>query len=203
MSSPKGVARGYYDQLRNAAPNKKCPLCGVGTVAVLDHHLPKSKYPDLSVLPINLVPACHFCNDTKKARYPSDAGQQTLHPYFDQALIETQWVKATLNANMPVAVIYGTSPPATWSPTDRLRVQRHFDICGLGIVYSSNASDELAPLKLRLMNLFERGGPTTVQEHLKEGEASYATRPNSWQFALYQELSQNHWFVSGGFASIS
>jgi hypothetical protein len=43
MSATGGAARKYYDTIRNAPANAKCPLCGVGTVTVLDHHLPKSK----------------------------------------------------------------------------------------------------------------------------------------------------------------
>ncbi len=62
MSATNGAARGIYSALRNAAPNGKCPLCGIGTVTVLDHHLPKARYPNLSVCPFNLVPACDFCN---------------------------------------------------------------------------------------------------------------------------------------------
>jgi len=75
LSSTNGAARAIYDRIRNAPPNKRCPLCGIGTVAHLDHHLPKSRYPDLAILPANLVPACHFCNDTKKSKYPAVAGR--------------------------------------------------------------------------------------------------------------------------------
>jgi hypothetical protein len=69
LSAKRGAARSVYDQIRNSASNKKCPLCGIGAVAVLDHHLPKAKYPDLSISPLNLIPACHFCNDTKKLAF--------------------------------------------------------------------------------------------------------------------------------------
>lgn len=97
LSSTEGAARAIYNRIRNAAPNNRCPLCGVGNVAHCDHHLPKSRYPDLSILPINLVPACHFCNDKKRAKYPATAGQQTFHPYFDKHLLADAWVRATLN----------------------------------------------------------------------------------------------------------
>jgi len=88
VSATKGAARLVYDRIRNAAPNKKCPLCGIGTVAVLDHHLPKAEYPDLAIAPSNLVPACHFCNNTKGACFPKKAEDQTLHPYYDSRLLQ-------------------------------------------------------------------------------------------------------------------
>ncbi len=65
MSASSGAARRYYDEIVNAAPNRICPLCGVGTVTTLDHHLPQSKYPDYVLVPANLVPSCSDCNKTK------------------------------------------------------------------------------------------------------------------------------------------
>src|SRR5262245_35077594 len=47
LSAPRGAARPVYDAIKNAAPNKLCPLCSIGSVAHIDHHLPKSRYPDL------------------------------------------------------------------------------------------------------------------------------------------------------------
>ena len=53
LSKTSGAARAVYDRIRSAAPNNRCPLCGVGSVAHCDHHLPKSRYPD-----------CPFCRPT-------------------------------------------------------------------------------------------------------------------------------------------
>lgn len=203
LSATKGSARAVYDQIRNAAPNKKCPLCGVGTVAVLDHHLPKAKYPDLSVVPANLVPACHFCNDTKKARFPASAGQQTLHPYYDARLINGRWLAAAIDRGPPVVITFAPSPPPAWPLIDRQRVERHFAICGLGTVFAPNANDELGPLKTRLAALEAAGGPAAVQAHLIEEAASHAQRTNGWQLSLYEALAADPWFTAGGFHSIA
>lgn len=203
LSATKGAARAVYDQIRNAAPNKKCPLCGIGTVAVLDRHLPKAKYPDLAVVPNNLVPACHFCNDTKRARYPRTRGEQTLHPYFDARLLETRWVGATLDQGPPPVLIFSASPPAIWSAIDRQRVQRHFTVCGLATTFTSNANDEPSPLKQRLTMLETHGGAAAVQAYLNEEAASHAGRPNCWQLSMYETLAASAWFVDGGFHSIA
>jgi hypothetical protein len=203
MSATGGAARAVYDQIRNAAPNKKCPLCGVGTVAVVDHHLPKAKYPDLSVVPANLVPACHFCNDTKKARYPRSAGEQTLHPYYDVRLLGSRWLRASIIPGTPVVITYSAHPPAAWTLIDRQRVQRHFVVCGLGTVFASNANDELGPLKTRLEKLEARGGAAAVQAHLIEETANHSARPNSWQLSMYEALATDAWFTGGGFRAIA
>ena len=62
-----------YDQLKSRAPYGKCPFCGYCDVDQLDHYLPKSKYPLLTVLPINLVPSCPYCNGGKNAEIAENA----------------------------------------------------------------------------------------------------------------------------------
>lgn len=202
LSATNGSARDVYDKIRNAAPNKRCPLCGAGVVAALDHHLPKSRYPDLAILPINLVPTCHYCNDAKRARYPKDAGKQTLHPYYDGHL-QGQWLTATVDRGPPVTVVFAATKPPTWSQIDGDRALSHFTACKLGIKFASNAADELGPVRERLERLWGRGGAAAVQEHLNEQVADHAIRPNGWQHAFYQALSNNAWFVGGGFMEIA
>src|SRR6266446_4463738 len=58
------------------------------------HHLPKSRYPDLSVSPINLVPCCMDCNTNKRAIFPTSGQEETLHPYYDNFEGE-KWLQAT------------------------------------------------------------------------------------------------------------
>ena len=60
---------------------KRCPICDCSfaySQVTLDHILPKSKFPFLSITPINLVPTCYNCNMRKNDRIPS----KVLNPYF-------------------------------------------------------------------------------------------------------------------------
>jgi 5-methylcytosine-specific restriction endonuclease McrA len=202
LSKARGAARAVYDRIRNAAPNNRCPLCGVGNVAHCDHHLPKSHYPDLSILPVNLVPACHFCNDRKHAKFPKTAGQQTFHPYFDEHLLADTWVRATLHPGPPPALVFDAAPPQTWSPINQERVRRHFDACGLAITFTTNANDELPILRDRLKLQASHGGTMAVQQFLNEERGIHSSRRNSWQFATYSALACHPWFVSGGYLTI-
>lgn len=202
LSKTKGAARAVYDRIRNAAPNNRCPLCGVGNVAHCDHHLPKSRYPDLSILPLNLVPACHFCNDKKRMKYPATAEQQTFHPYFDHYLLRDVWVRASLNRGPPPVLVFDTSPPPTWPPLDRDRVRRHFEACGLAITFTTNANDELPIIRDRLILQDSRGGAAAVQQFLNDECNVHSVRPNSWQYATYCTLAADMWFVNGGYRNI-
>lgn len=69
--------REYMEQL----VEKRCPICDCSfaySQVTLDHILPKSKFPFLSITPINLVPACYNCNMRKNDGIPS----KVLNPYF-------------------------------------------------------------------------------------------------------------------------
>ncbi|WP_207461789.1 hypothetical protein [Azospirillum sp. SYSU D00513] len=203
LSATRGAARAVYDAIKNAAPNKLCPLCSIGSVAHVDHHLPKSRYPDLSVLPLNLVPACHFCNDTKKARFPTTAGEQTFHPYYDAHLLTQRWITATLDYGAPLVVVFSVTAPTSWPLTDQQRVARHFTTCGLGISFGTNANANLVSLKRRLQRLHDPGGAAAVKAYLEEERDSHDDKPNSWQHVFFQALAADDWFVNGGFAQIA
>lgn len=202
LSKTNGAARAVYDRIRNAAPHNRCPLCGVGNVAHCDHHLPKSRYPNLAILPINLVPACHFCNYTKRTKYPKTAGQQTFHPYFDQHLLAVAWVRATLHPGSPPVLVFDTDPPPTWPTIDQERVKQHFNACGLAITFATNANDELPILRDRLKLLASSGGAAAVQQFLNDECTVHSKRPNSWQYATYRTLASDQWFVNGGYLKI-
>lgn len=201
MVAPKGPARAYYDLIRNGSPHSKCPLCGVGIVRTLDHHLPKSKYPDLSVCPRNLVPACDFCQTGKLAKHPANAGEQTLHPYYDDFNNE-QWIIGSVNRIDNPVIQFAAAPPAAWPAIDKQRVQRHFDIVRLATLYTSNANDDLSTMRDQLIGLAARGGPVAVFDHLDGERIRWLSRLNSWQHVTYQTLSSDPWFVNGGYLKI-
>jgi hypothetical protein len=201
MSKARGAARRYYDLIRNGTEHGKCPLCGVGMVRTLDHHLPKSQYPDLSVCPYNLVPACDFCQAGKLARFPANPGEQTLHPYYDDYGAH-QWIFATLDVAGPPALVFRADPPPGWAPVDQQRVTRHFSLFRLGHVYTSNANDDLGPLRSRLEQLDAAGGAATIQAYLVDERDRWANRLNSWQHIAYQTLAADAGFVNGGYLNI-
>lgn len=201
MVDKKGPARSVYDLIKAASPNDKCPLCGVGIVRTLDHHLPKSKYPDLSVCPRNLVPACDFCQTGKLAKHPANAGEQTLHPYYDDFNGE-QWIFGTLSAVGNPVVRFHVAAPTRWPTVDQQRVRRHFDMVRLAIVYTSNANDDLSTMREQLVELGLRGGSAAVWAHLDGERDRWCSRLNSWQHITYQTLSNDGWFINGGYSQI-
>jgi 5-methylcytosine-specific restriction endonuclease McrA len=197
------VGRVYYDMLILAAKNGLCPLCSHRDVSTLDHYLPKTLYPRLAVVPLNLIPACKDCNTGKLSSYPTSPQTQTLHPYFDN-IENDEWLKVIVNKTNPISVSYFVERATGWSDLLYDRVQEHFKSFGLKVLYATQAGRELAGIKHQLQNSFNHLGTQGVQNLLVESATSRAMESrNSWQSALYLGLSNDYWFCSSGFNQIA
>ncbi|WP_323844104.1 hypothetical protein [Microbulbifer magnicolonia] len=194
-------ARTIYDSIVARAPLGRCPFCGFGHATTLDHYLPKSKYPKLSVLPLNLVPSCKDCNSGKLARTPSTQEEQSLHPYFDHAnYVEEQWLFARVVHTEPVTLNFFVSPPDDWSDSSKARVHAHFDEFKLAARYAVESSSQLACLRDTLAMHREQNGVDSVRQHLEfEAQSNYRQHRNSWQTAMFQGLANSDWYCNGGF----
>ncbi|HDH7802490.1 TPA: HNH endonuclease [Raoultella ornithinolytica] len=194
-------SRTYYDDIKLLAPLGICPFCGFGHVKTLDHYLPKSKFPLLSIFPSNLVPCCTDCNKGKLAKVATTQGEQCLHPYFnDRIFIDDQWIIATVQHSKPAAVIYHIVHPTSWSTTNKERASNHFKEYDLASRFSVQAGSELASLRKELLIDLAAGGVKEVHKNLLKKEmAAKDLEVNSWKTAMYQALSIDQWFYQGGF----
>ena len=197
---PKGSkGRPTYDRIMAAPVHGKCPLCGIGAVNTLDHYLPKTFFPVYSVTPINLVPACTWCQKEKGDYYPKTKAGQLLHPYYDDLNNEV-WLVAEVLGSTPAGFRYFASPPDHWPPSAKDRVAAHLNKLNLPILFSSNAGSRLSEIRGRLVNLHQKGGYIAVRAHLREELTSLeADHKNSWTAAMYRAAVASHWFCDGGF----
>ncbi|GMK40557.1 hypothetical protein PCCS19_36130 [Paenibacillus sp. CCS19] len=198
MAKIGGPGRDYYNRLRNAPVNGKCPLCGQRPVGTLDHYLPKSKHPSLAVSPNNLVPACGDCNFIKKASQPTKSEEEPLHPYYDN--IETQkWLHAEVVRSNPVAFWFYISPPPGASELITERVKLHFSQYKLADLYASEAASELADIAFWMRELHQSGGPEVIRQHLTDTARSCTRNQiNSWKTAMYEALANDEWYWNFG-----
>ncbi|WP_311763323.1 hypothetical protein [Proteus columbae] len=65
-----------------------CPSCGEdGAPGTLDHYLPKTEFPELSICIANLTPMCSTCQNKKSSEYLTPYGKKAFfHPYFDEIM---------------------------------------------------------------------------------------------------------------------
>jgi len=198
MAKKGSPGRIHYDDILSSAPGGKCPLCSQRIATTLDHYLPKSKYPSFSVTPINLIPSCTDCNKGKLAEFPTKSEEQTLNPYYDDVENDS-WLKVRLLQTTPIGFEYFVQPPASWTQLLSDRVEYHFLAFGLNELYSVHAVEEFQNMRGLLIKLYNNGGGALVKEHLKECyDSRKSNLLNSWQTALYEALSIDHWFCNGG-----
>ncbi|MBC5862776.1 HNH endonuclease [Flavobacterium turcicum] len=201
VRKPKG--RVYYDQLIMAAPEGLCPLCSHREATTLDHYLPKSKYPRLSIVPINLIPSCKDCNTGKLADYPTGPDDETLHPYYDN-IENVIWLNAIVNKTTPVSLSFNVKAPTSWDNLLKNRVTTHLDCFKLNILYASQAARRLSGMKYNLEKIYSSGAAQAgIVKYLADEAASNAAiNLNSWETAMFKALSEDDWFCSTGFRLI-
>lgn len=88
-----------YNQLR--VRSEYCAYCYVDFVSELDHYYSKEKYPEVAILPVNLIPSCADCNRKKSEK------TGYVQPYFED-VSQYQWLRIELvyedKGNKPVPV---------------------------------------------------------------------------------------------------
>jgi hypothetical protein len=113
--------------------NFYCPLCGLGKWETFDHFIPKSLFPEFSVLPRNLIPCCWRCNHLKGNRWDAGLPSAVLNVYYDS------WPRQRfLVANIDFDLLDGASVSFSLirrirsGRVSRARLERHFEELDLG-----------------------------------------------------------------------
>jgi hypothetical protein len=193
--------RDYYDELLLSPTFGRCPYCGVGVVATLDHYLPKDDFPAISVLPANLVPSCRDCNHEKLRYKPSPTSAALLHPYFDD-VDSAVWLVAQVIEGEPPGVIFDVEREIA-APL-RARLIKHLEQFGLHSRYASYAGELIAQLELDLSQLFRAAGAEAVASHLMDLATVRSTYTNNgWDLAVIRALAANDWYCLHHFADLS
>lgn len=197
-------ARIYYDQLRVSAPGNICPYCGFGVVETIDHFLPKGHYSSLSLLPLNLVPACRDCNFGKNA-VVFNVFTMPSHPYFEEdCVFEDEWLKADIAQDPIPHVGFNAVPPADWPIAISQRVKSHFTDFDLAKRYSVQGAERLKFYANMINDLVGSGAAHLTQNFLVGNVRSElnACGLNSWQTALARAVATDAWFMTTGYSRL-
>lgn len=194
------AGRYIYDKIFSSS--SVCPMCGQGKISSLDHYLPKSKYAQFAILPINLVPSCRDCNTEKLVSAPSTAADQSFHPYFDD-VENDRWLYARVTLGDGISIAFFVDAPQHWPLVLAERAQAHFVNFKLDALFATFAGTELSSIKYRLQKMFEEAGAGGVKADLAiEAESARIAHLNSWKTAMYEVLSESDEFCGGGFEAI-
>lgn len=188
-----GNGRKIYEKLI-ANANEKCPLCGhIGYPSTLDHFMPKAKYPQFSILPMNLIPSCKDCNLGEKGdNFAQTKEDQLIHPFFEaDHFFNEQWVFAKYhpaNNNEPSYATFSVIAPKHWSDVDKRRVEKHFSIFNLAKRYSTEAAKELHSINIIKESFLKKGDIENFKDAYLRPIAHLHPNINYWKVSLYKEL---------------
>ncbi|MFI2073056.1 hypothetical protein [Streptomyces triculaminicus] len=202
----KSHGRATYDEIK--AASTFCPLCTIGTVSTIDHHLPKAKYPLLAVVPVNLVPACGDCNKKKGEHAPATEEEQTLHPYYPvQPLFEHPWLMARIlapTADRGMVATFSVAPHPEWPPVLAARLRSHLRVLELDTRFTYAVVSELSAVS-NLMSTWTAYGLTRdgINRTLADQAAARGAGEslNTPMAALYRALAEDDWYINGGWRS--
>jgi len=163
-----------------------CPYCSMsmrrkahGVSLDRDHILPRSAYPEFSLLRVNLIIACDGCNDAKKSAVFDDAGQwKWVHPYFDSFLaipLLAVVLSYSNNSITPKFAIREDLPLAI-----KERVKRHFRYMDLKIRYADDPLRELTNIVEAHRGLVQSVDdvPRSARAFMRQGFQMVSLRPN-------------------------
>lgn len=198
-------ARSIYESLL-ASANEKCPFCGdIGHPKNLDHFLPLAHYPQFSVMPVNLIPACRDCNMGEKGdNFADQAEDQILHPYLDKDIFyNQQWVRARYINDGDGTVEYYVQPPAEWKAVDKARVNKHFSDFDLARRYGIEAGKHLSELIDQRNSFYKVMRRRIPLDELTEALVEVLFIPlieggtfaNHWKKVMYVALSKSQEFL--------
>ncbi len=191
-STAKG--KNHYDRLMIAHSQRVCAYCGTRKAKTIDHYLPQSQFPHLSIAFENLVASCFECNTVKSDAAVTQQEQMLFHPYYE-AFPHSDWLVANVVRDPPITVEYQVASDAD----DHRRVSNQFNKLRLGEIFAFNASNELRGWSEYFRKLGQRG-PANLRNHLldsAESASRHAWYP--WKPILYQTLADDDWFCEEGY----
>lgn len=158
-----------------------CPMCGSAVCSELDHALPKSVFPEFSILRENLVPSCGACNKKKGAKYRGvRSPERFIHPYYDSWAADPIWT-VEFGPDLD-AVVFQAVPSVEVATERRLTVEYHLSNV-LGEDWLSSSQRYWGTL------------PGMVRKRLKVNITAERTRGALAQFLEYEEdcVGVNGW----------
>lgn len=176
----------------------KCQYCGINSPDTFDHYLPKSEFPEYSVLPINLIPCCPSCNNIKGEKSIISGQRLFINLYFD-GLPDDKYLFATINIKDDVPLIYfelkneeGKIPNYIFKI-----LNNHFSHLKLQDRYKNKIEEEISEIKTSV-NCNKLVTRELIENCLKSESIKYETiyGANYWKTALYACLVSSPDFIN-------
>ena len=200
--SDSKASRAVRDAILQANTGGRCLFCAAPAASTIDHYLPREAYPEFSVLPLNLVPACSPCNIKKGTTYAKAGVALFLHAYLDELGEGTVFLYADVAVlGADIAASFFVAPPPTIGEPIRSRIVSHFGHLALAEVYAAEATSEIGMRREAIATQLRGGGVQLARAYLQQEASSTAYRMglNHWRAALLRAMAESDEVCSGAF----
>jgi 5-methylcytosine-specific restriction endonuclease McrA len=174
----------------------KCQYCGISSPASIDHYLPKSRFPEFSVFPLNLLPCCGECNRIKADVFLEEGERQVIHFYFDPLPTDRYLnVRIDYLDDTPIAVYHLTKTSGISEKMFRL-IEAHYDRLNLFRRLQESSVEVFSETRASMLSK-QIPSIATVKELLIEKAqflAAYYSN-NYWQAVLYEAVANEVKFL--------
>jgi 5-methylcytosine-specific restriction endonuclease McrA len=183
---------GWLEDVRSdvmAAARGFCLLCNATQPGTIDHLLPQSGYPTLSIFAGNLIAACAECNRRKSHTNHDDPDRQFVHPYFEAIPRDRPFLRAEAIANGVLSPQFGVVDHPDIDPELTARLRWQFEELQMAPFYRNEAVIAFQKRQYAWAEAAENGWPDL--EVVLRGDLRSVVRAfgvNYWESAFMQGL---------------
>jgi hypothetical protein len=182
---------GELRRMRRKGGLKSCPVCGSPVTGALDHYLPRTVFPEFSIMRANLVPACAHCNSgSKGAKVHGVFPQRFIHPYFDDWAQHAIWYVEIVRP-FKAATFMPHALPGLKKPRDEIVTFHLENVLGPQFHLSMVAEWSSLPTQIKIRDAELSNASVTLQIDRELRVALAAKGINSWQAALLRGIQRD------------
>ncbi|MDD9197354.1 hypothetical protein PVK62_16115 [Aliivibrio sp. S3MY1] len=173
---------------------EQCPFCGRPcNPAILDHFVPKTKWPEFAIYPNNLVNQCETCSTKKGERFYCSISNSSkyIHPLYSNLLSKLEYeydIQINNPTNMRLANISLTLKiPRNFRKKQRDRVKLHLKSLDT-INFATDYAQEIYLKRLREAEKRKVNICNMLNDFVL---LNTNTPENNWKVCLYKSMLNN------------
>lgn len=173
---------------------RKCPYCGITIPKTHDHYLPETKFPELAVHALNLIPCCSNCNQTKNNNWKNSTHRTFIYFYSDKIPAD-RFINVQLyfsSQGNTVGAKFSIQKPSNVSDEDWNIVSSHYENLGLINNYNEIVNDEITEIFYTCLSHISNGGVNInnfIHGLVSHEEKTYGS--NHWRVILMNALARS------------
>jgi len=185
--------------IKKAQDNNVCQYCGIiPTSKTFDHYLPKSDFPEYSVLADNLIPCCYECNIKKGDKWVENGRRQILHLYFDEIPKERFLFAEVRYENQKVIVNFKLENNAQIEEEKFEIIKAHYESLSLMSRFKEQVNEVVSSIRSSIKYSgiknfrFEK-----IKKLIKNKARAKQDKEgiNSWEGAIIEKLAESEDFI--------